>query len=396
MPVVSLPGSDYVVMRTRSQYDPTMVELSRSKTSDVKYFYDSRPAHVKPRRKPSGWLYPTSYQRQIIKFLGQHECYAHSIRNYGTWTQHTEYFGSLGRRSDPNYGRMPNLADANQLRAAEIQALLKLKNTRVNLGVALGEMQHTANFLGSTATTIARGVQQLRRGQVRKAFRTIGADWRSWPQNWLGYQYAMRPLLNDVYGSAEALSNRDLPSWVTTVKGVNEVKTSWTETSGSGNTHSTIDVSDRKGVFVRLDFHPSNEFYHTLSSLGVTNPLVVAWELVPFSFVLDWGIQIGSWLETLDATLGFRFLSGSKTFRSERIREANGSIGPRKVGEPVFVTVDHHSKTRLLHVKREVYGGVPRPWLPRVKNPISLQHMANGLSLLAAAMAGGVPKFVSR
>jgi hypothetical protein len=41
-----------------------------------------------------------------------------------------------------------------------------------------------------------------------------------------------------------------------------------------------------------------------LQQLGLTNPALVAWELVPFSFVFDWFIQVGDWLTGLTALQG--------------------------------------------------------------------------------------------
>jgi hypothetical protein len=43
-----------------------------------------------------------------------------------------------------------------------------------------------------------------------------------------------------------------------------------------------------------------------LQSFGVINPLSIAWEVVPFSFVVDWFIPIGATLEALTSTAGFR------------------------------------------------------------------------------------------
>jgi hypothetical protein len=277
-----------------------------------------------------------------------------------------------------------------------VKALLKLKDQRINLGVALGEARETANLLGSTAKTIARSMGQLRRRQFKKAFRTIGADWKSYPQSWLGYQYAVRPLLSDVYGSAEALQKEDLPSWVTTVKGHYNSETSREETHYNGAYSSRVTVHDKAGVFVRLDYHPTNEFMSTVSSLGATNPLEVIWELVPFSFVLDWAVQVGDWLSVMDATLGYEFLSGSYSLRSESFRNAVGVIPPRKAGDPVWDYVRSSSHARNIRVKRVPYASSPIPGVPVVKNPLSLTHMANGLSLLAAAFSGGVPDFARR
>jgi len=41
-----------------------------------------------------------------------------------------------------------------------------------------------------------------------------------------------------------------------------------------------------------------------LAQIGITNPINLAWELIPYSFVIDWLIPVGKFLESLDALVG--------------------------------------------------------------------------------------------
>jgi hypothetical protein len=51
-----------------------------------------------------------------------------------------------------------------------------------------------------------------------------------------------------------------------------------------------------------------------VSALGLTNPALVGWELVPFSFVVDWFTPIGSWLESLTAFEGYNVVAKSLSY----------------------------------------------------------------------------------
>ena len=55
--------------------------------------------------------------------------------------------------------------------------------------------------------------------------------------------------------------------------------------------------------------------------LGLADPATVVWELIPYSFVVDWFIPIGSYLENLNQipTLNGRFL----TIKSTRFEGSN-------------------------------------------------------------------------
>lgn len=276
---------------------------------------------------------------------------------------------------------------------AVTKALLKLKGNGANLAVMIGEAQKTANFVGSTARQIAQAVRQLRRGRLEDGFLRLGAnphDWRRYPDKWLAFQYAVKPLVGEVYQACKMLSDKSsrFSDKVVTVKGVVKEENPIDILFG-GLWARRVAGKQMRGVFVRLDYIPDHDVLAKLSETGITNPLLVAWELVPYSFVVDWFLPVGSWLETFDATLGFKFLSGSRTIRRE-VKLACESVDVSSTWDPAYHRWTSHSgdfsgSFHSLSLDRVVYGSTPRPWIPRMKNPLSLGHMANGLSLLAAA-----------
>jgi len=116
--------------------------------------------------------------------------------------------------------------------------------------------------------------------------------------------------------------------------------------------------------------------------LGITNPLLIGWELVPFSFVVDWFLPVGNWLESVDAMLGYESAYYSSSFRVEAIW--NDDFGQRinAPSGPGYISAYYSGNKRLFQLKRSVSNSVPIPKFPRIKDPFSLGHMANGLALL--------------
>jgi hypothetical protein len=120
---------------------------------------------------------------------------------------------------------------------------------------------------------------------------------------------------------------------------------------------------------------------------GFTNPLNLAWEILPFSFVLDWFLPIGPYLETLSAFDGLVLVDGSKTeFMKQdvtlvvRLSEVVMSSQPwRKMSESAFYSRDtvKHTRTKLTEW--------PKMRFPSLKNGVSITHAANALALLTAA-----------
>ena len=71
----------------------------------------------------------------------------------------------------------------------------------------------------------------------------------------------------------------------------------------------------------------TNPNANTFSSLGLANPALVAWELVPFSFVIDWVLPIGSWLTATGPLLGVNVEQVFTTYFSESSYNTTGSTG---------------------------------------------------------------------
>lgn len=44
------------------------------------------------------------------------------------------------------------------------------------------------------------------------------------------------------------------------------------------------------------------------ANLGLSRPLSTAWELVPYSFVVDWFVNVGAWLDAIQPSLAHKTL----------------------------------------------------------------------------------------
>lgn len=355
------------------------------------------------RRKPVGWISPTAYS--MVGRWSRASTGVHSVSKvYPTYTQGYEYTGQVV--SLDNSGPIAHHAVCNaaltepstglndEVNNAKIKAFSNLKGKSIDLGVAFGERNQTARLLGDTATRLARSVRALKHGEVRKAMRELGISSQkgeprgsNWPQKWLELQYGWKPFLSDVYGAASALENRDRSDWRVTAKGT-------AKKNLRGLKHRNPVYPDPvgyfcsaegwQGAFVRLDAVPNGSFSGTLSSLGVINPLLVAWELVPYSFVVDWCLPIGGWLESLDAMLQYESAVQSVSTFTKVDWSYFGLSAKWADGTEV---VNNFSGTRSFVALNRSVGAATLPSFPSFKDPRSLGHMANGLALLSAAFA---------
>lgn len=359
--------------RTKVLY-PSGVTTVTTDTGNAMVFSETRPVRVRTRRPPN-WLEPTGYVFNSSTNRSPSGTYKFGVPGSVVTTVSGDLMSGVPDPSD--YGFLPT---TGLKAAAEVKALLALKDQSVNLGVAFAEAQQTANLIGSTASRVGMAYNSFKRKQFRRGMQQLGASGRKIPNSWLEAQYAWKPLLSDVYGAAEALAAHPRTNWTVTGKGSSRVTRSDDEFALNSGCGAKWVLERLSGAYVRLDFIPGNVFLDSLTRVGMTNPFEVVWEKVPFSFVVDWFLPIGNWLSSLDATLGWEFRAGSCSILRREKRKVTAAppsgtyLGGKFSGSFKAVTLD-----------RTVYSSSPLPSPPRLKNPLSLGHMANGLSLLATA-----------
>lgn len=348
------------------------------------------------RHKPRGWLTPQGY---TLTFRNRRRAVGKSrdITNPNNLTNGHVWTGVVGGSqfdSDAHYNITATEAmvtDATLSDKALLKARLKMKRAEVNLGVAFAERNATARLLGDTATSLGKAFRNLKAGRVRAAMRDLGISNKrheprgsNVPNKWLELQYGWKPLLSDVFGACDALSKQPKSDWRVTAKATAKRNERWEHTF-TDHSAGIVVAQSECGAFCRIDALPENDLTKSLSSLGITNPLLIAWELVPYSFVVDWALPVGSWLESIDAMLGY---SRSQYSNSLLTRARWDERGIRINNTTIwggYYDNNYEGYKRLVKLTRAVSNNVPMPTFPRIKDPLSLGHMANGLSLLASA-----------
>lgn len=215
---------------------------------------------------------------------------------------------------------------------AEVRESLqsRLSGHGFNAYVSAFEAKKTAGMIGDAATRIATAYSHVRRGKFKAAAVMLGlgkvprgvSSNEAFSNNWLQYRYGWRLVVLDINSLLKTLhdSLTDRPP-IFRVSAVARRKFDWTSGSfgvplnifGAGpaaaydesRTH-TVRVEVRGGYTYSLSSVP----LATGQAFGVINPLLVAWELIPYSFVVDWLTNVGSVLEGLTAFEGKNYLDG--------------------------------------------------------------------------------------
>jgi hypothetical protein len=288
----------------------------------------------------------------------------------------------------------------------------KVRDQKAGLGETLAELRKTSNMITKTVLNIAYAARDIRRGRFASAARKLdlsdvpkGASKRKrFQDNWLAYRYGWTPLYSTVYGSMQAIYDiYHRPIRPIIVRGSCEdtiyspsADINYGEDVGSansGNLGSDTNVQGAKWKVTRFAMHTiryevgyiyriDNPTLAAASSLGLSDPVAIAWELVPLSFVVDWFTNIGDVLGQLGAFTGKTFLSGYETFTCRTsIRKGSLSRGTTSGSYVLNKFVPATYKRDDIYVYRKVLTSVPLFGI-HLENGLNTKRLVDAIALL--------------
>jgi hypothetical protein len=261
----------------------------------------------------------------------------------------------------------------------------KYKQHDFNLGTFLGELPEAAEAVASAGLSIFSAYREVRKGRFGKAVtilrkanadkgRTFKVDKTS-ASAWLSLQMGWLPLIGDAYSAADAYQKGALRPKVTKIRAHKTLKVvlpTGGSVSGGRKYIEKIVETYTKRVILKTTYQPS-----VYDQLGLTNPLLIAWELLPFSFLVDYFVGIGDWLE-LHTILPNRSSTYVNTqfFRSEM----NG-IKQNLLSGYYFKPESIPCRVNRVQLDRSVTSNPSIP-PPQLKNPfLKLGKLANMMAL---------------
>jgi len=134
------------------------------------------------------------------------------------------------------------------------------------------------------------------------------------PNAWLAWHFGVDPLIKDYHSLLSRLAEPATPMKV-------EVKKSSKGTYIKSSNGQFDNFKWRQGVKLQAEVLRKNENLSLWNDIGLVNPAAIAWELVPFSFVVDWFYPIGQYISSVTDLLGYDIQNPQRAWRAE----ANGS-----------------------------------------------------------------------
>lgn len=296
--------------------------------------------------------------------------------------------------------QLPSDAD---LQNRLIEKLNEQTRGNLNLAVDLAEASQTSGMVTGGVKGLLRGVpsQMIRNlarleawgGEVSRAGRRQGITRFMLPRAaggaWLTYNLGIRPLLGTIYGLAEltlrTAINRTRMHRVTVSETVAPDELMWATFTGQVQVSdpSTFKVFKRTMRYGIEMYEPNGYSINDFTSL---NPALIAWEMMPLSFVVDWVYDLGGWMEAWETSLSLNrmFLRGYRSLTTT----ASGEYVKRILGSQTW---SGHYKLAIRDYRdysRVVLNGYPSPRPPTLGVNLGSSRLLTSASLLATLGLG--------
>jgi hypothetical protein len=257
----------------------------------------------------------------------------------------------------------------------------KVKGSDFNLAVNVAQGKQTVGMVVDCLKAFGLAALDAKRGNFTSAIRRLSANpgkkskftTKDISSRWLELQYGWLPLISDSYEALLAYQDqtdvrRIRIATSISVHGKWEASASPTLLAGPG-----LYTGSRR-IIAEL-----TENLSTPRILGLTDPLSVVWEVIPWSFVIDWFLPIGSYLDNLNVIpkLNGRFLSTDFIRGSELGKLTPGENVPASPYYGGFRTVKYTRVIRTVSTSLSV----PRPSVVSLPDAMSPKRIYNAMAL---------------
>lgn len=232
----------------------------------------------------------------------------------------------------PSLPLSSTLTDPENLAREKFYQKYRSAQTSFQGGVFLGELKETLRMLRSPAKALRKKIGSAYDAMYRnrhKAGRTVRSRNRYLSETWLEQSYGWAPLINDVKDAHETLEKRK--EWLQREEiyvSAPYVATTETLTTGPGDVNLGY-VSKYKDTKTSLVWYRGtiragrDSVFQSERHLWGFDPSMIVptvWELIPYSFLIDYFTNIGKVLDSWSlqrVTLGW----GARTERRSVIRQ---------------------------------------------------------------------------
>lgn len=310
--------------------------------------------------------HPWSFSK-VIRSFGPNNFWQNYRYPYGTSQRGP---GAGGYPSSP----VPTVTAADPYNEALSRIYEQIRGG-MDLSVDIAEYKQTSRMISGAANQILG---------IARRLTSIGGITKSAADTWLQWQYGVRPLMGTIYDLSShqigltlapkryKARSQNRNSLVTTGENAGGISLVWGK--------RTQEIVSRVQIIASFSVSDAERF--ALSTYSSLNPLSIAWELTPYSFVADWFFDVGGYLRMAETALfcGLQCHGGSLTRTTKATSE---SVAKGYVRGNPDIYYDCTALTEVRAMQRSVLGPtMPMPQLPSFDVKLGSQRLLSAAALL--------------
>lgn len=227
----------------------------------------------------------------------------------------------------------------------------------------------------------------FKRKKIKYPSPTMASDVSS---RWLQYRYGVVPLMSDIEALHDIFYVDSLKPVTSSLISARYRHKGEYPVGGTGNDGLNIMfVQGTSKTVSEVKLYFKNKRHEAITSKRLGTSLrdmpSTLWEIIPFSFVIDWFIDLGDYFSALSASHGLEFVTGY--FATKEVIEDDTFFSTTITGQvtpPVQFGEDEIAKRKYGVFNRTVYSSFPTPSLPSFTFPFDSlkdKRLADTISL---------------
>lgn len=319
--------------------------------------------------------------------------------------------GVLYQRSEGTYdstGLSTPSWDRYAVRLACFDKLADAVRGGLDLSVDIAEAGQARQMIGKTfkllnfvrsipelGPLLRRAANHARDGRLgRESAKSLG---HQIADRWLEFQYGWKPLLSSIYGAADEAQrmvlnkiqnfsvNASIPMGAPDSQFIRDITL-----KGTDRYNQALKQSCRISISMEI---PTDRW--NLDRWTSLNPVSIAWELAPYSYVVDWLYDIGGMLRRMETALiydkFFKHGSMQELYYYHSAYQRKGLMNTRFSGYSFYG--DLSAWVRRVEFERTVLTSLPTGQLPTIKGNLGSSQLLSAAALLSQFLKPGGKTF---
>ncbi|DAD51396.1 maturation protein [ssRNA phage Gephyllon.1_13] len=199
--------------------------------------------------------------------------------------------------------------------------------------------------------------------------------------HFLEYHFGWEPLVKDIGDAVQLIHDTPFKGLTRSVEGrASEYYSKPSFTDPAKWSGVTVGYYPKVSYRILADVTISDPNILRLNQMGFVNPAVIAWELVPFSFVVDWFVNVGEVLSAFTDLAGLSLSNSTTSYRAIYEDTTYWTGGIPDYSFAPFATIAVYGR-KAVYVRRSLGVSTPKLSLKPIKWPSPIRG-ATAVSLL--------------